>query len=79
MNKLEANVEKLNSSLLGTLNGEPGALNMMKKALEVAERNNVEIQKNTQQIDSLRLNWAKVTGITVAIVTIAGLVNRFFK
>lgn len=70
MKVLEAQVNELTDALLGTLDGKPGALIAMHRALELCESHAV-------QLESLKLDRAKVAGIIVACVAMFGLVYKF--
>jgi hypothetical protein len=63
---LEEGVKKINDSLLGTLDGRPGLRAQMDLVMDLT-------RKNTEQLESLRLDKAKVAGIVVATGTLVGV------
>lgn len=94
VNSLEKRVEVLDGdmghvkdSMLGTLKGEPGALQLIKASLEASRHNsdkldamdaayNRKFDGLSEQVNSLKMNWAKVAG---ALAVVAGVYKYFMK
>jgi hypothetical protein len=85
--------DTLHSALLGTLDGKPGIVATLNNSLAASQANAVKLdsvseeqKRQGEQLDGLRLDRAKVTGIVIAVSalwaafgTILGLVFRFWK
>lgn len=71
MERVEMDVKELKNALLGTLDGKPGLRAQMDNVIEMTQR-------NSEQLDGLRLDRAKVAGLIVAMSTAAGLVYKLF-
>lgn len=67
MRGLEDRMTRFSESLLGTLDGKPGALSCMQRALELSERNSISLSHLTQQVELLRLDKEKVKGIILTV------------
>lgn len=76
MLSLETQVNKLTDSLVGTLDGRPGLMTVAEQALHCSRDNSTKLDLMSGQIDGLRLNWAKVTGIALAASTLLALVFK---
>lgn len=74
---LEERMRRLTESLLGTLDGKPGVLSSMQRALELSERTAANIAQLTVQIDNLKLDRAKILGGIAVVATLSGLFVKY--
>jgi hypothetical protein len=70
--KLERLHVTLNDALLGTLDGRPGIVQTLHHSLEASRINSGKLDVLTAQVDALRLDKAKVTGIVVVVSVLWG-------
>jgi len=78
--------EVLNAALLGTMEGKPGIMASLKHSIEASQANAVtlgnltsELRRQSEQIDGLRLDRAKVTGIVLAVSALWGFLVVMLK
>ena len=85
--------DTLNSALLGTLDGKPGIVATLNNSLAASQANAAKLdlvvneqKRHGEQLDGLRLDRAKMTGIAIAVSviwmvlgTILGLLFRLWK
>lgn len=76
--KLEETVTKLSDSLLGTLDGKPGAIALIRSSMEVSETNSDKLDNLSKQVDSLRIDRAKAAGIALVVSLFLGGIYKVF-
>lgn len=59
--------DSLDGALLGTLDGKPGLMQTVNNSLAASQANATKLDAVGKQLDGLRLDKAKVTGIVTAV------------
>ena len=76
--ELRERVSELTSSVLGDLRGKKGLISLVEQGNELSQRNSEQLDTQTQQLESLRLDRAKIIGIIAAVSVIMGLIYKLF-
>lgn len=78
MKELRDQVSDLTSSILGDLRGKRGLISLIEQNNELSKRNSEQLIAQREQLDSLRLDRAKVAGIALAVASVMGLIYKLF-
>jgi hypothetical protein len=78
MMELREQVSELTSSVLGDLRGKKGLISLVEQGNELSKRNSEQLDAQTLQLESLRLDRAKIIGIIAAVSAILGLLYKLF-
>jgi hypothetical protein len=78
MMELRERVSELTSSVLGDLRGKKGLISLVEQGNELSKRNSEQLDAQTLQLESLRLDRAKIIGIIAAVSAILGLLYKLF-
>lgn len=71
--------ERLEAALLGTLDGQPGAISLIHRSIEASQSNSSKLDYLTLQVDTLRFTWAKAMGVVAACSVIFGIILKLYN